>query len=560
MPKRASAVLSQGLARSAVYETASGTLFVPTEDMWRIHEASKPKAVLHRLGQAASNWCHWQKVAGPLWPKVYDWLYTHRPAETLTHNRPAKPEDAPPDGFQPTAGMLEFRRATTIHAICAVVKRSQDDLRTSRHPRLSDQITNVLVDSWFRKHEALPWFRPWLLCGEDAPSGVRVASMQQVRWARRAWDLTAHWRAAGLTSSRPVRRWVEEGMIPSIAWLRWLYGALVPERVFVIPPRLERVKSARTDMAIYAAIGMSNATVYNWEHKSTHRAALKNVQAAVANGKEPSGEDWGQLPAETKRRMLGYAKAGTLYATLKRAGLEISHYKSLLKDAGRLGVREDLEGFLDTKSRGGRERFGFLAPALFRPSPPMCAFREAAMRASGGSGVMRDLAPDLVDAWFLDWALPQAKWGQRVRLQESGQAADTNPVAPITELSKEAVPPAPLAKPPGEAPPPPETEPDEKVIGADSDDPIVNAEFPRALAASGVPLSPEALALTTVQKGYIIWVDRARSNTAAAIRDWWTETHPEFIGGSLKAAANYVAKGVKRGQKLIERLRQVASA
>src|SRR5215831_15895804 len=100
------------LWRSGIYQTAAGTLFVPTEGMMLIHAASSPCSVLKRAGHAHGLWTfRWKEVAAQVWPDFVNWLYDWR------LRRP------PPNGVAPTKAMQDFRRESSIGAILRAARR-----------------------------------------------------------------------------------------------------------------------------------------------------------------------------------------------------------------------------------------------------------------------------------------------------------------------------------------------------------------------------------------------------------------------------------------------------
>jgi hypothetical protein len=218
----------QRLSVSALYETAEGTLFVPSENMLVVHERSAPGAVLERAGHSANAWHKWRAQYSIARPWLFDWLYHFA--------------DAPPgENFAPTEAMLAFRQQSGVRAIARGSARVTAWVTApwSRPP--GDNVSHSVVCSWLRRYETLPWFRRWLLMGEAPPQGITVATARQIRRCRKAWDYVAHCSRAGI-SAQTYLAWFRRGQIPDVAWVRWLYGAPPPATAFIINAALQRLR------------------------------------------------------------------------------------------------------------------------------------------------------------------------------------------------------------------------------------------------------------------------------------------------------------------------------
>ena len=63
---------------SKIYPLPGGrSLLVPTEDLWIVHEASKPTAILKRAELRPGCWGKWQLKYGRSMPWVFEWLYNN---------------------------------------------------------------------------------------------------------------------------------------------------------------------------------------------------------------------------------------------------------------------------------------------------------------------------------------------------------------------------------------------------------------------------------------------------------------------------------------------------
>jgi hypothetical protein len=146
--------------RSRIYEIDGGYLFVPAEDMWNLHEASKPSAISARTKLGDKIWFQWLNKY-PDKPWLADYLY----------GSGVWPSDAE---FQPTPGMLAFREQATIRSILAAACRSEKRIRAAWRHHYLPQVGEALLSDWRRRYRPHKWFERWLLRGEEPPeSGNR---------------------------------------------------------------------------------------------------------------------------------------------------------------------------------------------------------------------------------------------------------------------------------------------------------------------------------------------------------------------------------------------------
>src|SRR5262245_30988872 len=92
---------------------------------------------------------------------------------------------------------LTGQRAIDVAAIAAVTYRSDESL-ASRKRKLNRQVSEGLIYSWLRKHQARPWFEGWLFRAERPPKEVTIADSDITRRCRKAWDFRRHALQAGL--------------------------------------------------------------------------------------------------------------------------------------------------------------------------------------------------------------------------------------------------------------------------------------------------------------------------------------------------------------------------
>src|SRR5947209_1526035 len=97
----------QKLPYTGLYKSRDGTLFVPTEGMWAVHEQSKPGQVMCRAGLAGSEWHNWRDNYFKLHPWLRGWLYNVKP----------QPPQGSGDSLVPSPAMLAFRKAAACRAI-----------------------------------------------------------------------------------------------------------------------------------------------------------------------------------------------------------------------------------------------------------------------------------------------------------------------------------------------------------------------------------------------------------------------------------------------------------
>ncbi len=383
--------------RSGIYPFSGGFLFVPTEDMWNLHEASKPSAILARSGLRRGHWRGWKTKYGQQWPKFLDWLYTY----TF--------RAAPPGGVEPTPAMLAFSQEARIRAFLSAAPRS-DQAAWRRDSRA--HVTEALLSHWRGLYEEYEWFDGWLLRGENAPASVRVVTDQEAQRCSRAWDFATICRLAKIDSATYVS-WFRRGLIPNLGWLKWLFGWPAPAGAFVVGRELQRLRREMGRKAMLCALGLNTATIWRVERGKQTSQPIKHILAG-RNGAEAEG--WDQLHPNTRRHMENLRRAVRLDACCKRADMSVGLYYQAMKEGERCGVKNELLQYLkiegkytSTKSR----QSGLVADNFFIPSPDMLRFRAEARREGAEQHVWSLQHLPGFDAWFLDWATPKPYHGKR---------------------------------------------------------------------------------------------------------------------------------------------------
>jgi hypothetical protein len=404
-------------ARSGVYPTDAGLLFVPTEDMWAVHEAGKPAAVAERAGLQPGTWHSWKIKFGRVHPWLFDWLYSWH------DDPPAEAAD-----FKPTWGMLAFRKEATIQAVANAAKRPAVTVAAARAKRLAgrrkyqDHVTVQLIASW-RQHygQYKEWLDPWLLRGAELPRHVHAVTADQAGRCRRAWNHIAHCETAGIISEATYVKWIKERLIPDLAWLKWLFGYHAPAGAFVVDESLSTLRAKMSVRGVLDAAGLNGMTVADWKKHSAKNQALQEAIAAqsVPGRKQDDPPVWSEAAAalhpKVRRSICRYAAAQTLAACCKRAGMDVTTFKEKRRKAEELGVAEQLRQYLAIEGNYGPEtskQCGLVAPNFFIASPAMLAFRAAASKAASAGCVWQRTLTELPGFWdwFEDWTRP--RWQQ----------------------------------------------------------------------------------------------------------------------------------------------------
>jgi hypothetical protein len=399
-------------SRHGIYDLGDGTiLFVPCEEMWALHEASKPAAICIRAGLSSQYFYQLIKRLGESHPWLVDFLYT--------------PRCLPPTSakeFKITEEMQAFRREASIESILAATPRAKDKVDAAWRSDRRETVTDSLLSHWRRVELAgHDWYDPWLLRGEDPPSHVHIAPIQLVRHCSVAWNIQVIRECAEI-SSETYCRWLKLRLITSLNWLKWLFGAPPPAGSFVVGIVLQALRREMGQEAIIDHLGLSKTARWTWENSELTQAAIQ----AVLVGRNPVGVNgWDRLTNRSKRNLLDYKKAASLPECLERAGMSKAAYYKARREAEACGVLDQLDRYLRMEDPyHDKPRSGLVAPDFFIPTPDMLKFREAAIEQGAGQNVWGNQLPGF-DDWFLDWALPKSHRGQRLTLPRRASMSDT---------------------------------------------------------------------------------------------------------------------------------------
>jgi hypothetical protein len=274
-------------------------------------------------------------------------------------------------------------------------------------------VTDSLLSFWRRQFHEHDWFDRWLLRGEDPPDRVRVATEQEFRRCSRAWDVGAICDRLKIRSDSTFVLWLSRGQIPSIEWLKWLFGAPAPAGSFVVTAELRRLRSFMGKKSIAGTAGLHENAAWQWEQGKGTRGPIK----AILAGEDPTKTDgWECLPILTKECMLKFAEAMAPDICCARANVSRSGYYAALRHAERCGVKEHLVEYLSVKGRYGSEggvRHGLAAHNFFIPTPNMLRFRKEADRLAIQEKVwLLQRLPGFTE-WFIDWVTPKSHRGRR---------------------------------------------------------------------------------------------------------------------------------------------------
>jgi hypothetical protein len=404
-----------------IYPAGNGRLlWVPTPDMWRVHDAATPAAILRRANLHPQNWDSWQRRYFAEHPWLPNWLYN---AASLADRTALVPTDA----------MAAFRREAMQESIAAAVARSGETAAGRRHPNRSEHVSSHLIQAWRQTLRARPEFRAWIdgwfLRGEEPPAAVVVASADQVERCSLAWDYVRLcervwvWSAGelqeGITHFNTYRRWIQRGVIPDIQWLKWLYGWPAPG--FVVTEPLERLRAERSTPAIARAAGLGVETACRFlRDPELGRIMEEAKSAAEQRGRNregiPSFLAAYRLRADRARNIWDYARAATMPASCERAG--VSNLAEHVREAREWRVETTLMDYLNHEGQfafgnGGVLPSGLIVPQFFIPPPAMLPYRAVARHEMSRLSVwqLRDLPG--FDAWFVDWTTPRTTQDRR---------------------------------------------------------------------------------------------------------------------------------------------------
>lgn len=422
---RPSSTESRGLKpRWGIYpDGRGGSLFAPTPDQWRVHEASAPIAIALRAELVRTY--YYQCVRKH--PALADFLY----------GRAELPAELREKGY-PTNEMLKFQGEAAVRAILKAAVRPEAE--RWRHDS-KGVVGEALLSDWRKRVNDHPWLENWLLRGEDPSSSVRVLSASVVMRARRAWDYGSICHALQpRISVDTYDQWFSRGLIRRIEWLKWLFGWQEPTGMFVVTAPLRELRKQTSHKVVLAAAGFRESTVWSWGQSPRNdlRAAASVAKAILAGSDPETVEGWGGVTSEAQQSLRALEEAASLEKRLERAGMSRSAYSKQLDKAAQCGAKELLlkylrteEPFTDHETR----QSGLVAPNFFIPTDAMDRFRDEAIRRAEAEN--KNASPNLwalaqlsgFDAWFADWTIPKARRGKRHPLANAagGQTtADTS--------------------------------------------------------------------------------------------------------------------------------------
>jgi hypothetical protein len=358
--------------------------------MWNVHEAAKASAICARAGIGRIRREE---------PWIWEWLY----------HRGEIPADA--GGFKPTGAMLAFRKESRIRAILAAAKRSDEQLQTMWRKDCRKDVGEALLSYWRNELARHQWFERWLLIGEDTPACVRVVTAQEYRRCSCAWDFAAFCKRLSMRTAGTYVQWISRGLIPSLDWLKWLFGAPPPPDAFVVELGLQKLRHEQSRKGILQAAGLSTVSIWAWERD----ARTSSIIRAILAGDNPAAVDgWKELPANIQRRLGAVFRAASETACCARAHLSRSGYYNALREAERGGLKNELIRYLRREEPyDSKARSGMVAPNFFIPTKEMLRFREQAELAGAKQTVWPLYELPGVDAWFADWTAPRAHRGRR---------------------------------------------------------------------------------------------------------------------------------------------------
>ncbi|OAI40198.1 hypothetical protein AYO40_05065 [Planctomycetaceae bacterium SCGC AG-212-D15] len=400
---------------AGIYETESGTLFVPSDGMRLIHKASTPAAVFRRAFPKSTGhsipWDRWSE-------DIQRWTYSGRARSTMIERWDGTPPSIP-DAIR--EAVLAFRRETSPGAIIRGARELQRQQakqpRHQRERRSGTGITLPTVMRWLMKYDGHTWLKPWLFQGQPLPHGVELVIPSAVTACRRAWHYRAICRRAVITEAMYVA-WLEK--LP-LAWRPWLFGQDAPNGGFVIEEPLQRLRKAMWPQTIATEAGICWVDFAKWVRSPAIAAAFEWVVGWVESSRHRGEPPWPDhsLSEEDKARLLRYARRSKTTNCLEKAKPQVHapFYRRALAAADMCGVREQLESYLRHRPpfQGvDRLRSGLVAPNLFLPTEAMLKFRVAAQVEATQHGLAQALKSAGIDrstpgfyGWFLDFTNPR---------------------------------------------------------------------------------------------------------------------------------------------------------
>ena len=353
--------------QAAVYGQGTDViLFVPTDDMWTVHEHGGPGLSVETIAAASrrdaariekSKRRLSETVSAGL---IYQWLRAWRGLEWYEAWQIRK--IAPPAGvfIATREEVARCRAAWDWRRICQSVKLD-----------VQDGFNYWILRRRIPDRRLLRWLFGWL-----APKDVLILP-EPVQRLREEMSMRGILRAAG-EAATTIRYWTEH-------------------------PKLKR---ALDDVAAFV------------------QAPRHSVEPLSPAWRERHAE----VRTDTVKRMSAYADAQRRVKCFERAGLHPSSYSQVRDEARRLGVLAELDKYLKFEQPYSWEqsmKSGLVAGGrMYLASSGMWLFRAEAEGLRTKQGIPQLEVLPHFDDWFYDWTRPHADGGKRIDLPEVAELAD----------------------------------------------------------------------------------------------------------------------------------------
>jgi hypothetical protein len=370
-------------------------LFVPTEDMWAVHDSGK-------------------KLAGT---------------------------------------------GATTAAILAAAERAPTGRRKDRRQKVGDNLLSywrkevkkaLLLDSGRTDHWFREWFEGWLLRGENNLTRVIVVPTPQATRCAKAWNFTAFFPEGSRVRADSYARCLRN-QIPNLAWRKWLFGWPPPKDVFVVSKQLQRLRHELSEKVLLEHLGFYEGSVRSWRNDERTRTAFEALsKGALVKEWEAVHEG---VDAATRDRMITFVKVNSPEACCNRRQhkpdapdprpMSISGYYKEKKKAEVCGVGTEFEKYLRSDSPFDDRKSGMVVPGFFIPTREMLRFRDHATKMAGAQKIW-SLPQDIpgFDEWFLDWTTPKAQRGMRIEANTLEPFSTTQRSLPVPAIGDSAPVPA----------------------------------------------------------------------------------------------------------------------
>lgn len=391
-------------------------LLVPSPGMARLHEGSRPTAICERAGLLPDkSWYRWRRQYSGSHPWILGlgedgsaWIFGDDPPSKI--HIPVKVTSSP---HVPDDRMFRFRAEATQTALVTAASST-------------GCASNAMVRRWLRNFGHLPWFRPWLLRGEEPPSNVFVASQRLIDRCRQAWHYRKHLTQAdaGANDPKTYIRWIKQ--LPEVWGAFWLFGGGTPEEWFVVSESLLRLRHESLEHTICERLGISHNGPRRWRSCPRLKARLDwEIKNTEHGGKLEVPDGLPRVSPKAPPVMKRFAEELKLAARLLRVDLSHSTYSTQIargaaesEEVSRNGCkakRSDIKAFLDgaLQTQTGHDlsqrRAGIIAPYIFAPTEQMLRFRREAAKAmaEGFAWKLTDEVPAFQE-WMLDEITPSS--------------------------------------------------------------------------------------------------------------------------------------------------------